>query len=132
MLTVAHLDILLKFPSLLDTAYLSSSSPCGSVAGSTTFMLSFPLFRPLTHLARRVLVIYCLGLANIKPAPGLVKGRYPRSIPPLLSIYVISGLPATTIWTAELPFVFPSIRVRFVFLRRSHRPRRPHCFMATC
>jgi hypothetical protein len=51
MLAVAYLHILLKFPSFLDSAYLSS---CGSVAGSTAFTLSFPLFRPLTHLARRV------------------------------------------------------------------------------
>ena len=44
-------------------------------------------------------VIYCLGLAYIKPAPGRVTGRYLRY--PLL--------------TAEPPFGFPSSRVRFVF-----------------
>jgi hypothetical protein len=89
-LAVEHLDVLLKFPSFLDTAYLSSSSPCGSVAGSTDFTLSFPLFRPLTHLSRRALVIYCLGLVYKKPAPDPVKGslRHLRSIPPLFSLFV--------------------------------------------
>ena len=91
----------------------------------------FLFSRPLTHLTRRLLVIYYLGLAYIKSAPGLVKRRHLRSILPLLSICVISGLPATAIWTADPPTVLPSIRVRFVFLRRSHRPRRPRCFVAT-
>ena len=54
MLAVAHLHILFKFPCFLDTAYLSSLSPRGSVAGSTATTLSVPPFRPLTHFARIV------------------------------------------------------------------------------
>ena len=130
-LAVAHLYVLVKFPPFLDITYLSSSSPYGSVAGSTAFTPSVPLSRPLTHLALRVLVIYCLGLAYITPAPGRVKCRYLRFIPSLLFICVICGLPATTVLTAEPPSVFPSIRVRFVFPCRSHRPRRPRSFAAT-
>ena len=53
-LAVARLHILLKSPSFLDTAYLSSSSPCGSATGSPASTLSFPLFHPPTHLARTV------------------------------------------------------------------------------
>ena len=47
---------------------------------------AFSSFRPLPHLASRVLVIYCLGLAHIMPVPGQVKGRHLRSIPSSLFV----------------------------------------------
>ena len=57
--------------------------------------------------------------------------RQASAIHPLLSICVLTRLPATTILTTEPPFAFPSSRVRFVFPRRFHHPRRPRCFPAT-